>query len=101
MRKARNATALLLLALLLVSAPQAGILRVMNYNVANNPDDAREDASFEVILEAVANEEVNGIAKRVDLIALAETDTGSSARLGDFRILSYRANWRDKNVPLR
>ncbi len=53
----------------------------MNYNVSNNPDNEIEDQSFRTIFDAVGAENVAGTAKRIDLLAIAETDTSSSARL--------------------
>ncbi len=62
---------------------EAGTLRIMNYNVANNPDNEIEDASFRAVFEAVGAENVSGTAKRIDLLAVSETDTSSSARLAN------------------
>ena len=56
-------------------------IRVVAYNTYNNPDDAAEDAWFETIFSAIAAETVGGLAKRPDVVAVSETDTGSSARL--------------------
>ena len=50
-----------------LSAP----IRVVTWNVANNPDDAGEDAAFATVLGAIGH---------IDLLAVAETDTGSSMR---------------------
>jgi len=47
------------------------------------PDDAIEDAWFSTIFTAVGDELVDGIAKRLDILAVSETDTGSSVRLVD------------------
>ena len=58
-------------------------IRVAAYNTYNNPDDAIEDACFNTIFSAIGNELVNGVAKRLDILAVSETDTGSSARLVD------------------
>ncbi len=58
-------------------------IRVVAYNTYNNPDDAIEDAWFSTIFSAIENELVNGVAKRLDILAVSETDTGSSARLVD------------------
>jgi len=58
-------------------------IRVVAYNTYNNPDDAIEDAWFSTIFSAIGNELVNGVAKRLDILVVSETDTGSSARLVD------------------
>jgi len=70
-----------LLVLSPVSTSMAGVLRIVAYNTYNNPDDTAEDAPFSTIFSAIGNESVGGIAKRIDVLALAETDTGSSVRL--------------------
>lgn len=59
----------------------AAIIRVVAYNTYNNPDNATEDAWFETVFSAIAAETVNDLAKRPDVVAVSETDTGSSARL--------------------
>lgn len=53
-------------------------IRVVAYN---NPDDSTEDAWFSTVFLAIGDESVNGVAKRLDILAVSETDTGSSARL--------------------
>ena len=58
-------------------------IRVVAYNTYNNPDDTTEDAWFSTIFSAIGSESVKGIAKRLDILAVSETDTGSSARLVD------------------
>ena len=62
---------------------QAETIRVGAYNTYNNPDNETEDAVFSTIFSAIGNESVNGIAKRLDILAVSETDTGSSVRLAD------------------
>jgi endonuclease/exonuclease/phosphatase family metal-dependent hydrolase len=63
--------------------PQVAIaaIRVVAYNTENNPDDANEDAWFNTIFSAIGNESINGLSKRLDVLIVSETDTGSSARL--------------------
>ena len=56
-------------------------IRVVAYNTYNNPDSLTEDAWFSTVFSAIANESINSIAKRPDIIAVSETDTDSSARL--------------------
>ena len=53
-------------------AALATTVRVGAWNVANNPDDAGEDAAFTAVLGAIGH---------IDILAVAETDTGSSVRL--------------------
>ncbi len=69
--------------LLPVDALPAAEFRIAAYNTLNNPDSPTEDAWFRTILSAIGNEQVQGLAKRLDAIALAETDAGSANRLVD------------------
>ena len=62
---------------------QAANFRVVAYNTYNNPDDATEDTWFSTIFSAIGNETVNGVAKRLDILAVSETDETSSVRLVD------------------
>lgn len=69
---------------LLVLGPQSGqsnIIRVGTYNTFNNPDNSIEDAWFGTIFGGISNKTINGTATRIDLLAVAETDTSSAARL--------------------
>ena len=61
----------------------AGVLRIGAYNTFNNPDNGVEDASYAQVFEAIGNETINGVTKRLDILALSETDGGSSARMPD------------------
>ncbi len=65
----------------LCAVTNAEFLRVVAYNTVNNPDNASEDAAFTTVFDAIGTEVVDGRAKRPDVIAVAETDAGSSARL--------------------
>ena len=58
-------------------------IRIVAYNTYNNPDDTTEDAWLSTVFSAIGDESVNGIAKRLDILAVSETDTGSSVRLVD------------------
>ena len=61
----------------------AEFLRIAAYNTFNNPDNVTEDAHFSTIFDAIGQENVNGLVKRLDLLAVSETDSGSSLRLAD------------------
>ncbi|MEM8945051.1 MAG: lamin tail domain-containing protein [Planctomycetota bacterium] len=54
------------------------VLRLAAWNTLNNPNDAVEDADYSVVLEAIGNETVVGNTKRVDILALQETDLPGS-----------------------
>jgi hypothetical protein len=71
-------------------------IRVAAYNTYNNPDNETEDANFSTVFSAIGSESVNGVAKRLDILAVSETDTGSSARLVD--ILNNLYGVSDYNV---
>ena len=60
---------------------QSNIIRIGTYNTFNNPDNAVEDAWFGTIFDGISNKAINGTAARLDLLAVAETDTDSVARL--------------------
>ncbi|QDT00848.1 PEP-CTERM sorting domain-containing protein [Adhaeretor mobilis] len=47
-------------------------LRVVNYNTLDKPIDSLEGTLFSTIFTAIGNKSINGIAKRVDLLALQE-----------------------------
>jgi endonuclease/exonuclease/phosphatase family metal-dependent hydrolase len=47
-------------------------LRIVNYNTLDKPFDTTADAQFTTILDAIGSTAVNGIAKRVDVVALQE-----------------------------
>ena len=66
-----------------VGVGQAADIRIVAYNTLNRPNDGVEDSWFTTVFGAIAEESVNGIAKRPDIVAVSETDTGSSARLVD------------------
>ncbi len=70
-------------------------IRVAAYNTYNNPDDPTEDAWFSTIFSAIGNESVNGLARQLDILAVSETDPGSSARLVNILNDLYGANTYD------
>ena len=69
-----------------------GMIRVVAYNTANNPDNITEDAWFNTIFDAIGKELINGKAKQLDILVALETDTGSSARLVDILNNLYDVN---------
>ena len=50
------------------------VTRLVAWNTENQPNDAPSDADFQTILEAIGNETVVGNTKRLDILALSETD---------------------------
>ena len=56
-------------------------VRVVAYNCANRPNNATDEDQFRTVFQAIGNQSVNGIAKRLDLLVMAEMDPGSVTRL--------------------
>ena len=50
------------------------VARVVAWNTANQPNDGPSEADFQTILAAIGNETVVGNTKRLDILALQETD---------------------------
>jgi len=69
--------------LCLTESSSAEFLRIAAYNTFNNPDNVAEDVHFRNIFEAIGQENVNGLVKRLDVLAVSETDSGSSVRLAN------------------
>lgn len=67
-----------LLAVSLASASARGQLRVVTYNTLDKPADSTEDSQFNTIFTAIGTKSINGIAKRVDLLAVQEQRTFGS-----------------------
>lgn len=53
-------------------------LRAVTWNVFNHPNDPADEANFETILGTINNESVNGLVDGIDILALQETDDGST-----------------------
>lgn len=70
-------------------AQASSFIRVVTYNVSNNPDDAIEDADMSVIFDAIGTFDQAGRSKPADIIVLQETDTGSSVRMVDVINTAY------------
>lgn len=54
------------------------VIRLAAWNTLNNPNDIVGDADYETVLAAIENETVAGNTKRVDILALQETDLPGS-----------------------
>ncbi len=54
------------------------VVRLVGWNTLNNPNDAVQDADYSTVLSAIGNETVAGNTKRVDILALQETDLPGS-----------------------
>ena len=50
------------------------VMRIVDWNTLNGPNDATGDANFRTVLQAIGNETVQGNTQRVDILALQETD---------------------------
>src|SRR6476620_8971164 len=50
------------------------VMRIVDWNTLNGPNDAACDANFRTDLQAIGNETVQGNTQRVDILALEETD---------------------------
>jgi endonuclease/exonuclease/phosphatase family metal-dependent hydrolase len=50
------------------------VMRVVDWNTMNAPNDATADANYQTVLQAIGNETVQGNTERVDILALQETD---------------------------
>ncbi len=78
MYAANRKVRILLVVVLLSGIPSllsaAGPLRVVSYNVYHNPADPG-DPYWQAVLSGMGAEEVNGVAKRPDILALTELDT--------------------------
>ena len=83
MKKLSGIRFVVILVCLLCVANTSATIRIVAYNTYNNPDNATEDAWFRTIFEAIGQESINGVAKRLDILIVSETDTDSSTRLAD------------------
>ena len=50
------------------------VMRVVDWNTFNGPNDAADDADFRTVFEAIGNETVQGNTQRIDILAVQETD---------------------------
>jgi endonuclease/exonuclease/phosphatase family metal-dependent hydrolase len=50
------------------------VMRIVDWNTMNGPNDATADANYRTVLQAIGNETVQGNTERVDILALQETD---------------------------
>lgn len=50
------------------------VMRIVDWNTLNGPNNATEDVNFLTVLQAIGNETVQGNTQRVDILALQETD---------------------------
>ena len=79
MKRMSKLTSLVIVLLSLSNADAT--IRIVSYNCENRPNNATHDARFRTIFEAIGNESVNGLAKRLDILIMSETDTDSVVRL--------------------
>lgn len=50
------------------------VMRIVDWNTLNGPNDAAGDANFQTIFQAIGNETVQGNTQRINILALQETD---------------------------
>src|SRR3954470_14564753 len=50
------------------------VMRIVDWNTFNGPNDATDDANFSKIFQAIGNETVQGNTQRISILALQETD---------------------------
>ena len=50
------------------------VMRIVDWNTFNNPNDAAGDNTFKTIFSAIGNETTAGNTRRIDILALQETD---------------------------
>ena len=62
---------------------QGAKLRVAGWNTFNRPNNAEQQTLFSTVLQALGEETVAGVAQRIDVLAVSETDTGSAQSLAD------------------
>ncbi|MEM9351769.1 MAG: hypothetical protein AAGA92_02035 [Planctomycetota bacterium] len=74
-------TAFLILAVSVAPSRLQAAIRVVSYNTLDNPTTSAENTDFQTIMEAIGIKSVNGVAKRVDVIAVQE-QTGISSTSG-------------------
>ena len=56
-------------------------IRLANWNVANGPNTAVDEANFETVIDAIGNEVVQGTSRALDVLVLSETDSSSAEQL--------------------
>jgi endonuclease/exonuclease/phosphatase family metal-dependent hydrolase len=50
------------------------VMRIVDWNTMNGPNDATADANYQTIFQAIGNESVQGHTEKIDILALQETD---------------------------
>ncbi len=59
---------------LLESRNLLAVMRIVDWNTLNGPNDATGDANFSTVFQAIGNETVQGNAQPISILALQETD---------------------------
>lgn len=91
MKKMLRLISIVLICLVYMSNASAAI-RVVAYNCANYPNNATQEDQFRTVLQAIGNQSVNGIAKRLDILVMSEMDGSSADRLTDILNNLYNVN---------
>lgn len=67
-------------------------IRVVAYNCENHPNNTQQEGWFRTIFEAIGNESVNGIQKRLDVLVMSEMDESSAIQLVSILNSLYNVN---------
>ncbi|HEX5472702.1 MAG TPA: hypothetical protein VFW73_12500 [Lacipirellulaceae bacterium] len=64
------------------------VMRVVDWNTFNGPNNATDDANFQTVFQAIGNETVQGNTQRIDILALQETDPPGTGNDSIGRVVS-------------
>lgn len=65
------------------SIAEATRFRVAAWNTLNRPNNDEQQAWFRTVFQALGEETIDGVSRRLDVLAVSETDTGSAQDLVD------------------
>lgn len=91
MKRMLRLISIILICLVYMSNASAAI-RVVAYNCANRPNNATHGDQFRTVFQAIGNQSVNGIAKRLDVLVMSEMDDSSGDRLTTILNNLYNVN---------
>lgn len=80
MKKLLRSIGIGFICLMFASTADAAI-RIVAYNFDNYPNNTTQEDHFRTIFEAIGNQSVNGIAKRLDILVVVEMDPTSADTL--------------------
>ena len=91
MKRKKRLITIGLICLMLVSST-SGAIRIVAYNCANRPNNTTQENHYRTVFQAIENELVNGIAKRLDLLVMSEMDGNSATSLTAILNSLYNVN---------